>query len=947
MSRVRRSLAALAGTAVAVTGIAALPDAAAANPAGTGLVINEVYGAGGNNGAAYNADFVELYNPTDEPISLSGVSIEYRSASGGSGGGAKPLSGSVPAGKTWLIQMSTTGANGAALPTPDTNLGSFAMAAAGGQTLLINGTSFTGTGDVAGNAGLVDMVGASGSNTFETAPTGSAASASSSLNRTNGADSDSNAADFALAAPTPTASGGSGPVDPEPQDPTEATIAEIQGTGATAAITGPVKTQGVVTAAFPTGGLKGFYIQTPGADTPDASDAIFVYKPEFDASITVGDSVEVIGTSKEFGGLTEIEVGTEGTITKLTDSLGTVTPKTALPGADCALPGTDCPDASELEAAREKNEGELFKPTGDYTVTDVYDGSAYNPPASGSSNNFGEIGLAVNSDVPLVTPTEVVDPQDAAKIAERVAYNNAHRIVLDDGASDVFWNTGNNAGAQDVPMSWQTADNYVRVGAGATFVKPVVLDYRFGWKLQPTEQVSDAGTDHVAFEQDRTDAPEDVGGDLTLATFNVLNYFTTLGETVDGCSSYKDRDENPIAVNRCPGDNGPRGAWNQENFERQQTKIVKAIGKLDADIVSLEELENSAKVDGGDRDEAIGALVEALNDAAGEDRWAFAPSPTGADLPPVADEDVIRTGFIYDPATVEPVGVSKMLVGDPAFTNAREPLAQAFKAKDADDADAFAVIVNHFKSKGCSDAAGDNQDSGQGCYNGDRTRQATALAGFADQFAADSGAEAVFLTGDFNSYGKEDPIETLSTSGFQALSSDTADEYSYNFDGAVGSLDHVLTNEAAADWVSGVDIWESNANETVFRTYSRYNYNAAQLYAPDQFAASDHNPKVVGIDLPGKREATVRANVTPKRIVAKKTRAKVTVRVRAEGGPVTGKVQVRVAGKVYRATIDGPKAVVSLKKFRKPGKYTVKVRYLGDATTEAGATTVPIKVVKR
>lgn len=52
------------------------------------------------------------------------------------------------------------------------------------------------------------------------------------------------------------------------------TIAEIQGAGATTPFAGEaVVTQGVVTAAYPTGGLNGFDIQTPGEDTtPGASD---------------------------------------------------------------------------------------------------------------------------------------------------------------------------------------------------------------------------------------------------------------------------------------------------------------------------------------------------------------------------------------------------------------------------------------------------------------------------------------------------------------------------------------------------------------------------------------------------------------------------------------------------------------------------------------------------
>ena len=87
-------------------------------PAASNLVISEVYGAGGNNGATFNADFVELYNPTGSAISLAGKGLQYRSSGGGSGGVAA-LTGSVPANSTFLIRVAAPGANGAALPTPD------------------------------------------------------------------------------------------------------------------------------------------------------------------------------------------------------------------------------------------------------------------------------------------------------------------------------------------------------------------------------------------------------------------------------------------------------------------------------------------------------------------------------------------------------------------------------------------------------------------------------------------------------------------------------------------------------------------------------------------------------------------------------------------------------------------------------------------------------------
>ena len=153
--------------AVASSGISTLVAApASANPLGTGLVINEVYGAGGNGGALYNADYVELFNPTSGAVSLSGLNLQYR-ASNNNVGGTVALAGSVGAGKTFLVQMGTAGSTGAALPTPDQVSGTnVQMAAAGGQVVLGTGTTF-GTGNLAGATGVVDMVGTSGASSYE------------------------------------------------------------------------------------------------------------------------------------------------------------------------------------------------------------------------------------------------------------------------------------------------------------------------------------------------------------------------------------------------------------------------------------------------------------------------------------------------------------------------------------------------------------------------------------------------------------------------------------------------------------------------------------------------------------------------------------------------------------------------------------------------------------
>ena len=342
----------------------------------------------------------------------------------------------------------------------------------------------------------------------------------------------------------------------------------------------------------------------------------------------------------------------------------------------------------------------------------------------------------------------------------------------------------------------------MRVGAEATLEAPVVLKYDFNvWRFQPQDQVTDAGTDVATFADTRAadQAPADVGGGVRLATFNVLNYFPTTGAEYvaagNTCTYFNDRAGNPVTNNTC-SNNGPRGAADQANLERQQAKIVAAINGLGAGIVSLEEIENSVKL-GKDRDVAVGRLVTALNASAGAGTWAFVPSPPASELPTPAQEDVIRTAFIYKPAQVSPVGASEVLIDETNFDNAREPLAQAFKAAGATDDQAFGVVVNHFKSKGSAPSSGANADTGQGGFNADRIGQAQALSTFADSFAADRGIEALFLTGDFNSYTQEDPLQVLYEDDYTNLESDTEGESTYSFGGLSGSLDHVLANPAA------------------------------------------------------------------------------------------------------------------------------------------------------
>ncbi len=838
------------GTALSV-GLIAAPLAAVpafavevSPAAGTSpVIINEAYLSGGSAGAAYKNKFVELYNTSDAPVSLDGWSLQYRSATSASAPSfAAPLTGSIPAKGYYLLKGGANGTApaGAELPAADVTATGFNPAGGAGTIVLAKqaaALSPLASGSVVEPSNVADLLGYGTSNTFETqaatAPTSN--SDVKSLNRSNGVDSNNNSADFTLnASITPKAANGAAapvdpPVDPGPvTPPATKTIAEIQGSGTASPLVGTsVTTRGKVTATFPTGGFAGYYIQTPGTGgdlTPanhTASDAVFVYSAATAGSVQPGDYVEVTGTVSEYFDMTQVTVAAAADMKKLTEAA----PEVKATGF--ALPAE--------EAFRESLEGMLLTPQGPMTVSDNY-----------SLNQYGEIGLAGGT-TPLEQPTAVAEYGSATYTAT-VAANAARGIKLDDGATTNFLKDSTTK-AEVLP--YLTTADPVRVGVPVSFKTDVVLSYANGaWKFQPLTHLTPANAESVqpvSFgATTRTDAPAAVGGNLKIASFNVLNYFPTTGDQLTGCTYYTDRAGNPITVR---GGCDARGAANAANLQRQQDKIVAAISKSGADVVTLMEIENSAQF-GKNRDDALAKLVDALNIAT-PGIWDYVRTPANA--PPLADEDMIRTAFIFKKAVAEPVGESVIHNDTVAFANARKPLAQVFKPVGASDDKKFIAIANHFKSKG-SAATPEDTDKGQGASNLARTAQAKSLLAFSNDLQQSKGTDKVFLIGDFNAYAKEDPINVFTAAGYvnqdeKAKNADGSAKHSYLFGGMVGSLDHILASPGANAVVTGADIWNINSVESVALEYSRYNNNVTDYYAADQFRASDHDPVVVGLDL--------------------------------------------------------------------------------------------------
>ncbi|MGH3353090.1 MAG: ExeM/NucH family extracellular endonuclease [Nocardioides sp.] len=613
-------------------------------------------------------------------------------------------------------------------------------------------------------------------------------------------------------------------------------IADIQGTGTSSPLDGEtVTTSGIVTAAYPSGGFFGFYLQTPGSGgsldlgAHDASDAVFVYQPRSAGAVTVepGDVVTVTGEVTEYAGLTEVSVAAAGDI--VTDGTGSIDPVVS------QWPAT--------AAQKESLEGMLLAPQGDFTVSNTY-----------GVENYGELGLA-QGDRPLLQPTEVARPgSDEAAAVE--ADNAARSIVLDDGSSATL----RPPTSRTIPYVSNTAP--VVVGASVDFRGPVILSEGGSpssptYRLQPTQvATADPGSWAADFGDVRSDAPDEskIGrrADVKIASFNVLNYFTTLGDADDdnvgdgGCTAYKDRDGDG---NNVRSGCDQRGAWDPADLGRQQAKIVSAINALDADVVGLMEIENSARM--GERpDEATMSLVAALNAAAGHKVWTA--NPSSAELPDASGSDVITNAIIYKRSAVRPLGKARALGDqsgdDQAFGNAREPIGQVFKP--AGGGAPFLFVVNHFKSKGSPGPWPGDEDSGdgQGASNESRVRQATALVSWVSSIRSETGIADVALAGDFNSYTQEDPMQVLYEAGYadsETLSGN--EEYSYSFSGLVGSLDHVLLNRHAQRRFTGSDIWGINSGESVLFEYSRYNYTGADLHTDSPFRSSDHDPVVVGL----------------------------------------------------------------------------------------------------
>lgn len=797
-----------------------------------GLVISQVYGGGGatSGSLTYKSDYVELFNAGSAAVSLSGLSLQYASGTGTGNFSANTVVAlpnvAVQPGQYFLVSLATSATVGGALPVTVDFAGSTGLniSATAGKLALVNGTSglaCNGSSTVCTSAQLaqiVDLVGYGSANFYEGSGAAPAPSTTTAVLRANTgcSDTDVNASDFAAGAPSPrntattlvtcSGAGGSGGTGGGSGGPLTA-IHSIQGNGGTSPLLGQtVSTSGVVTKVS----NNGFFLQDPNADSdPATSEGIFVFTSTT-PTVSVGQALTLSGKVAEFNtGAATNTLTASHTVTELTSptSITVVNSGNSIAPTVITLPATQ----AQLEAL----EGMLVTINTQLTASQNY-----------FLGRYGQVTLAANGR--LEKPTNKFRPGSADAL--NMASGNAQRqILLDDGSSLQNPN----------PTPYIGADNTLRAGDTVDGITGVI-DYGLAtsdntglasYKIHPTTAVA------FTRANQRSAQPADVGGNLRVASANLLNFFTTFGDgrtasnqTGQGCA--------PSGTTAdC------RGADSAAEFTRQRSKLIAELSAMNADVIGLMELQNNVA--------AVQNLVDGLNSAMGAGTYDVVPDPASG-----VGTDAIKVGIIYKPAKVSRVGAS---LSDTDPTHKRPSVAQTFAAPNGEQ---FAVVVNHFKSKGsCPTTAANldpdqDQGDGQGCFNATRVAEATAIQTFVGNLQASTGNNRVVLLGDFNAYSQEDPIYSLVSNGYTDLAARFSTQpYSYVFDGEAGALDHAVATPAFNSLVTSAIEWHVNADEPFVIDYNlEFKQPACAACGPDYYTAtpyrsSDHDPLLIGLNL--------------------------------------------------------------------------------------------------
>ncbi|MER5355953.1 lamin tail domain-containing protein [Kitasatospora sp. NPDC002551] len=763
--RVRLRALAVASAAAVVGALIALP-AGTAHAVSPDIVISQVYGGGGNSGAPYANDYIELYNRSTAPVTVTGWTVQYASAAGSSWS-KTTLSGTIAPGTYYLVQEAAGAGSGSVLPTPDAT-GTIALGANAGKVALVtNSTALTCSTGCAAQPGVKDFVGyGTTAGSSEGSPTGNLANTTAAVRVGGGAtDTDNNAADFAVTAPTPRNSSSSG-------GGTGTRIRDIQSAARTSPLAGQAVSAvpGVVTAVGP----SGYWVQDPQPDAnPATSEAVYVYTAGA-PGVAVGDSVKVGGTVSEFrpggtGGATNL------TITELTaPTTAVLAHNAALPAATVVGAGGRVPPAAVISSV---TTGDVETAGGFQPATDGLDFweslegmrvQLNSAAVVGPSSSFGEIPV-----VPQGSTTRT--PRGG--ILLQAADGNPERVLLDDVLA---------------PTPSATVGDTL---AGATVG---VLDYSFGnFKLlvTATPTVTPGG---LAAESTAAAA----AGELAAATFNVENLAPSDPQSkFDGLAAAvvaNLRSPDLIALEEIQDNSG---ATDNGVVAADQTvaKLVAAITAAGGPAYSSRQINPVNDQDGGQPGGNIRQVFLYRTDRG----LSFTDRPGAG--PTTANSVVNNAGtpaLAYSPGRIDPA--------NPAFNASRKPLAGEFRWNGRP----VFVIANHFNSKGGDQPLFGRYQQPSRPSETQRHAQATVVKTFTDQILAVDPNASVVVLGDLNDFEFSRTTDLLTAGGSLVDLPRTlplAERYTYVYEGNSQVLDHILISPALAAKAYSYDIVHLNS----------------------------------------------------------------------------------------------------------------------------------------
>lgn len=730
------------------------------------VVISQLYGGGGNSGAPYTHDFVELYNRGTNLQNLAGWSVQYASAAGATWQSA-PLSGALPPGHYFLLQLAAgAGGNGAPLPAPDA-IGGLNLSASAGKVALVGVTNPL-AGDCPASADILDLVGfgSSASCSEGSLPAPGAGNALAVIRASGGCvDTDTNSADFFTSAPAPRHLG-SPPNDCRSLPPAVPPHA-IQGSGGLSPLAG----QFVTTTTAIVTGLRnnGFFLQSPDAeadDRPATSEAVFVSTPDgLPPAAAIGNAVKVSGIVAEFRPASDPAVPPR---TQIINAVVTfVDSSQPLPAAVALAPDDLRPDGAidqleRFEAMRVRVDS--------LTVVGATEGFIIESSATGISDGvfYGVLG---DTPRPLREPgIPVLDPLPPEAPAAVPRFDlNPERLRVDSNAQP---------GAPRLELT-----------AGASVSNLVgVLDFeQRTWTLLPDV----AGAPVLSGNRAAAPMPGAAAHEFTVASFNVERFFDTtddpaVDETVLTETAFNGRlAKASLAIRDVLRTPDILGLVEIENLKTLQTL---------ADRVSSDALA------AGQTAIVYQAWLEEGNDVGGIDSGFLVNTARVAVL------EVLqfgKTNTYYNPVEGQqdilndrPPLLLRAAVPRPGFTH---PLP-------------VTVILNHLRSLSAIDDPVDGPR-----VRAKRRAQAEFLAGFVQQWQTASPAEPLVLLGDFNAFpfndgyvdglgtikGRPTPSNEVTLASAELVQPDLinlteelppSERYSFSFAGNAQALDHILVN---------------------------------------------------------------------------------------------------------------------------------------------------------